>query len=114
MEDAEEMGIEVLKRWVATLDSRTRDTHQELDGQEVPVRDPFTVKVDGVTEEIDYPGDPSAEPRLVYNCRCTMIQVYPGIKRKISRMAYEGDGEKRRSTVVEDMTYKEWQEWKRR
>ena len=63
MEDAEDMGIKVKKRWLATLDSRTRDTHQELDGQEVPVGDPF--EVDGMT--IMFPGDPNADPSLVYN-----------------------------------------------
>jgi len=116
MEDAEDMGIEVKKKWVATLDDRTRDTHQELDGQEVPVDEPF--EVEGM--EIMYPGDPNAEPELVYNCRCTMIQVYEGIERHSSRRAYydEEDEEyeegKRKSYMVEDMTYKEWKEWKQR
>ena len=114
MEDADDEGIKVKKRWVATLDSRTRDTHQELDGQEVPVNEPF--EVDGM--EIMYPGDPSAEPELVYNCRCSMIEVYEGIDRKSVRRAYDDDDEGRRDTkhsyMVEDMTYKEWKEWKQR
>ena len=114
MEDAEEEGIEVKKRWVATLDSRTRDTHQELDGQEVPVSEPF--EVDGM--EIMFPGDPSAEPELVYNCRCTMIEVYEGISRKSVRRAYDDDENGERDTkhsyTVENMTYKEWKEWKER
>lgn len=114
MEDAEDMGIKMKKRWLATLDNRTRDTHQELDGQEVPVDEPFTVMVDGQKEEIDYPGDPNAEPCLVYNCRCTMIEVYEGIDRKSSRRAYEDPDEsgRRKSYIVENMTYKEWKAWK--
>lgn len=114
MHDAEDMGIRVKKRWVATLDSRTRDTHQELDGQEVPVNEPF--EVDGM--EIMYPGDPNAEPELVYNCRCTMVEVYEGIDSKSVRRAYydEDDEEyeegKRKSYTVEDMTYSEWKKWK--
>lgn len=118
MEDAEKEGIKSKKKWVATLDDRTRDTHQELDGQEVPVDEPFTVEVDGTEEEIMYPGDPNAEPCLVYNCRCTMIQIYEGIERKSERRAYydEEDAEyekgKRKSYTVEDMTYKEWKKWK--
>lgn len=114
MEDAEDMGIKVKKRWLATLDSRTRDTHAELDGQEVPVDEPF--EVDGM--EIMYPGDPNAEPELVYNCRCTMIEVYEGIDRKSVRTAYyddqdeEYDDKHRKSYQVEDMTYKEWKKWK--
>lgn len=106
MEDAEEMGIKVKKRWVATLDSRTRDLHQELDGQEVDIDEPF--EVDGY--EIDYPGDPNAEPEMVYNCRCTMIQVYEGITSKAKRRAYNDDGGD--SYEIEDMTYKEWKAWK--
>lgn len=121
MEDAEEIGIKVKKRWIATLDNRTRDTHAELDGQEVPVDEPWTVTLDDGTEaEIMYPGDPDAEPELVYNCRCTMIEVYEGIDRKSVRRAYYDDGDdeyeegKRKSYTVEDMTYKEWKEWKER
>lgn len=115
MEDAEEEGIRVKKKWVATLDNRTRDTHQELDGQTVPVDEPFTVDVDGTEEEIMYPGDPNAEPCLVYNCRCTMVQVYEGIERKSVRRAYEDEDEtgRRKSYIVEDMTYPEWKEWKK-
>lgn len=113
MEDAEDEGIKVKKRWVATLDSRTRDTHQELDGQEVGVDEDF--HVDGYT--ISYPGDPTAEPEMVYNCRCTMIEVYEGIKRKSVRRAYDdSDGERdvKHSYSVEDMTYNQWKEWKER
>lgn len=109
MEDAEDEGIKVKKRWVATLDNRTRDLHADLDGQEVPVDEPF--KIDGY--EIDYPGDPSAAPEMVYNCRCTMIEVFEGITRKSVRRAYEDseDGH-RKSYTVEDMTYNEWKAWK--
>ena len=64
LHEAEEMGIEVKKKWLATLDNRTRDTHQALDGQEQPIDEPFVV--DGM--KIDYPGDPFAPPELVYNC----------------------------------------------
>lgn len=114
MEEAEDMGIKVKKRWVATLDSRTRDTHQELDGQEVPINEPF--HVDGM--EIMFPGDPSAEPELVYNCRCSMIEVYEGIDRKSVRRAYDdlenGKRDTKGSYLVENMTYKEWKEWKER
>lgn len=101
MHDAEELGIKLKKRWVATLDSRTRDLHQRLDGQEVPIDEPF--KIDDY--EINFPGDPSAEPEMVYNCRCTMIQVYEGIDRKSIRRDEDDN-------AVEDMTYSEWKEAK--
>lgn len=117
MEDAEEMGIKIKKRWVATLDSRTRDTHQELDGQEVEVGEPFVVyDKDGNKQEIDYPGDPTADASMVYNCRCTMIEVFEGIERKSVRRAYDdlenGERDTKNSYLVENMTYKEWKEWK--
>ena len=116
MEDAEAMGIKLKKRWLASLDNRTRDTHQRLDGQEVPVKESFHVGTKDGTKFIRYPGDPNAEPALVYNCRCTMIEVFDGIKRKNQRRAYEDPDEtgRRRSYIVEDMTYLEWLEWKKR
>lgn len=116
MDDAEEMGIEVKKKWIATLDNRTRDTHQELDGQTIGKDEPFTVQLDDGTEaEIMFPGDPSCKyPELIYNCRCSMIEVYEGIERRSVRRAYEDPDEtgRRRSYTVENMTYKEWKAWK--
>lgn len=105
MEDAEEQGIKVKKRWLATLDNRTRDAHQELDGQTVPVKEPFKVNWEGETYELDYPGDPSGEPCMVFNCRCTMIEIYDGIDRKSVRRDMDNQ-------LVEDMTYKEWKAMK--
>ena len=64
LHQAQRLGINVKKQWMATLDNRTRDTHAELDGQIRDVDEPF--EVDGM--EIDYPGDPTADPSLVYNC----------------------------------------------
>lgn len=73
MHRQQDMGIKVKKRWIATKDSRTRDTHAELDGQVVDVDEPFTV--DGM--EIMEPGDPHADPSLTYNCRCSLGYEYP-------------------------------------
>lgn len=64
LHQAQRLGIEVKKKWLATLDFRTRDTHRDLDGQVRDVDEPFSV--DG--DEIDFPGDPKAKPALVYNC----------------------------------------------
>lgn len=95
-ERAENMGVNIKKTWVATLDGRTRHEHRLLDGQTVPVDKPFTVE----GHEIMCPGDPTARPELVYNCRCTMISQLKG---------YEIDSKDLRpNDDIEGMTYDEW------
>ena len=69
-ERADRMGIKIQKEWMATLDSRTRDSHQRLDGERVDWKKAFS-------NDLMYPGDPSGDPSEVYNCRCTMIPFYP-------------------------------------
>lgn len=62
-------GVVLNKVWLATPDGRTRDWHIEMDGQSVGVNEMF---VDGLGNELEYPGDPMGAPESVYNCRCTM------------------------------------------
>ena len=113
MEDAKKMGIDVRKQWIATLDSRTRDTHQHLDGQIVNVDESFHVGTKHGTAAIRYPGDPDAEPALVYNCRCTMKSVLKAMEgQKRTRRAYREKDGRRESYLIEDMTYDEWKKWK--
>ncbi len=87
-EAAEEMGIPMQKRWVATLDDRTRESHIEADGQTVGVDESFKVGDD----ELEYPGDPGGEPCEIYNCRCTVIAVVDGNEYKDAER--RGDGER--------------------
>ena len=70
LHEAEDMGIRVRKKWLATMDSRTRDSHAELDGEVADVDEEFS-------NGLMYPGDPSGPPEEVYNCRCTLVYVYP-------------------------------------
>lgn len=63
---AKDMGIEVMKTWVATLDSRTRHTHRMIDGETVDVDEPFS-------NGLMFPADPDGDPEEVYNCRCTLV-----------------------------------------
>lgn len=98
---AEGMGIKMAKQWLATLDNRTRHDHVLLDGQIQPTGKPF--KVNGM--EIEYPGDPTAEPSLVWNCRCTLIGVVEGVDYNLSDVS-------QRDTKLGDMTYEEWKEEK--
>ena len=85
-DSAERFNIVVHKRWEATHDSRTRDWHRALDGQEVPENEPFESELG----EIEYPGDPGADPANVYNCRCTMVSIYPEYEdREAAQQRYE-------------------------
>lgn len=60
----------VVKRWIAKLDQKTRDTHAELNGQEVRgIESPFQSSSGAL---LAFPGDPSAPPRETINCRCSL------------------------------------------
>ena len=85
---AEDMGIDVQKTWVATLDGRTRHEHRMLDRQTRPVDEPF--EVDGY--KIMVPGDPSAEGFLIWNCfpGKTKVASDSGIVRSYKNW-YEGE-----------------------
>lgn len=84
-ERAANLGIKIQKEWMATLDSRTRDSHQKMDGERVDWKKPFS-------NRLMYPGDPEGDPSEVYNCRCTMVPFYPD---------FESAADKR-------ITYQEW------
>ncbi len=90
-----DMGIKITQKWLATKDNRTRHEHAMLDGQEAEVGKPF--KVEGY--EIAFPGDPTAEPFLVYNCRCALASDFKGFDYK-KMDAY---------TEAKPMSYSEWE-----
>lgn len=98
MHRAEDLGIKMMKQWLATIDDRTRHEHRELDGQRVPIDEPF--EVEGY--EIMYPADPSGDPEMVYNCRCTMIQVFDGYDKKITDFDIDDR--------LGGMSYEDWKE----
>lgn len=92
MHETEEMGIKVKKRWLSAKDNRVRDAHGELDGVEVGVDEDFHNSIGAIR----FPGDPLADPANTYNCRCTLIYVYPEYKDK--------------QHFEEHKTYAEWME----
>ena len=110
MRRAEDMGINVKKQWLATLDRRTRDSHRHLDGQIRKIDEPFESELG----EIMYPGDPEAEPGDVYNCRCTLTYIYPDYPSPASeRIAYDEwedeEGSHRESFIMgQDTNYGDW------
>ena len=112
MQEANDDGIHTKKKWVATLDSRTRDAHADLDGETAEVDEPFKNDIG----EIMYPGDPNADPANVYNCRCALDYEVVGYENHGERRAYkewdDEDGHHRESYIIEDMTYREWEKWK--
>ena len=71
---AENMGIQIKRRWVCTKDSRTRLDHALADGQTV-AGTKVAFKVGGY--KMKFPGDRSlgAPGHEIYNCRCTMRTV---------------------------------------
>jgi uncharacterized protein with gpF-like domain len=67
-EAAKETGLPLKREWLAAEDERTRESHAEADGQIVGQDEPFQVG----DSLMMYPGDPSAPPEEVVNCRCTL------------------------------------------
>ena len=95
-QEAKEQGIEYEKEWNATLDSRTRDTHRDVDGEIVPEHKLFS-------NGCRYPGDPRADPAEIYNCRCCISSVLPKYKTKSNKGNLQIGG----------MNYAEWKKSKR-
>lgn len=96
---AEELGVKMEREWLAVHDSRTRHEHRMLDGQRRSVDEPF--EVEGL--KIMYPGDPTADPSLIWNCRCTTRAIVNGL---------EPQARKYRDPDIAGMTYEEWQKAK--
>jgi len=96
MKRAEDMGIKMQKRWLSTLDNRTRHEHMILNGQTQDIDDPFIVG----EYKIMYPCDSGADPAMVYNCRCDMISVFAGYDKQVTD--YNIDER------LGGMTYEEW------
>ena len=103
---AEKMGIKLKKRWLATLDARTRHSHAMLDGEQVAQDKKFS-------NGCRFPGDPQGPPWEIYNCRCTLVAALDGINtssaQRRARNADTGQTE-----VVPNMTYAEWAGWKKK
>lgn len=64
---AKEKGADVVKQWDATLDARTRESHQAVDGQIRELDEKFS-------NGLMFPGDPSGGAAEVINCRCALLQ----------------------------------------
>lgn len=102
---AEKMGIKLKKRWLATLDARTRHSHAMLDGEQVAQDKKFS-------NGCRFPGDPQGPPWEIYNCRCTLVAAVEGVDtstaQRRARNADTGQTE-----VISNMSYAEWAGWKK-
>ena len=99
MREAEEMGIKLNKQWMATLDSHTRDSHAEIDGESVPTDSHFS-------NGLEYPAQAGGAPAEVYNCRCTMVADLKDYPSKYKRYNNE------KGKAIQYMTYKDWEKSK--
>lgn len=64
--ELEKLGAKITRVWIATHDSRTRDTHAHMDGERAGVDEEFS-------NGLLYPCDPRGEAEETINCRCTTI-----------------------------------------
>ena len=76
-------GVVQEKVWIATPDSRTRQTHLDVDGERVDINDEFS-------NGLEYPADPAGDPSEVYNCRCAMRTEIIGFRRADGSISYVG------------------------
>jgi uncharacterized protein with gpF-like domain len=78
---ASQLGGPFEKMWIATADTRTRETHRKAEGQRVAIGAAFAVG----EAMLAYPGDPAGPPGEVIQCRCTTVLVRPGQTLDMSR-----------------------------
>lgn len=95
MRRAQGLGVQLKKLWLATRDSRTRDSHVMMDGEMAEVNEKFS-------NGCMYPGDPKGAPSEVYNCRCAMRSKVAGAD------PYSPDPS--RNERLGGMSYDEWKE----
>lgn len=68
--DAEDLGIDMMKQWVAVKDSRTRTSHRIIDGEKRHVLETFS---NGLLAPATPPDGEDGDPAEIYNCRCALI-----------------------------------------
>ena len=113
---ASDIGVKVQKQWRATLDNRTRDSHRMLDSETIDLDDTFD-------NGLKYPREPGGALSEICNCRCRLRYVTPYTKyeTRSARLgevkgSYKKDSSFRgtKSIEIENMSYKEWMEWRAR
>lgn len=68
IEGYRQSGVVNAKEWITAKDDAVRDSHR-IDGHVVGIDEKFP-------NGLDYPGDPSAPPKEVINCRCVLAPAF--------------------------------------
>lgn len=102
IKESNESGVKMVKVWSATLDDRTRDHHQELDGVKIEIDEMFVSPETGATAE--QPGE-FGEPEDDINCRCSVRAEIVGYEPEIRYRREELDEQGDLGTFV---NYDEW------
>lgn len=76
----EETSFETKEEWISANDARTRHSHRDVDGKQIREDGKFKVPRYRGNAIIGYdlmtgPGDPTASPENICNCRCTSAVV---------------------------------------
>lgn len=102
---AKDNGLDMKKRWYATKDTRTRDTHRHLDGQTVGIDENFhSSGCVGPAPKL-FVGVASAKENI--NCRCKLL-YYIDEDELPTTMRTKEDG------VIPFTNYREWEKNKRK
>ena len=102
---AKDNGLDMKKRWYATKDTRTRDTHRHLDGTSVDIEDNFhSSGCVGPAPKL-FVGVASAKENI--NCRCKLL-YYIDEDELPTVMRTKEDG------VIPFTTYRDWEKEKRK
>ena len=99
MKRERDMGIAIKKVWLATLDSRTRDSHVALDGEERELEEKFS---NGLIAPANDGGE--GEPEQCYNCRCRLGRQFDKYKTDWTNL------ENRQHDELGNMSYEQWKE----
>lgn len=99
---ADSKGVDIYKVWDATLDAKTRPSHQALDQKKVKIDEDFISPVTGAK---------GAGPGLMgnaaddINCRCALRHEIKGYAPKVR---YSRDEEGKRGKIIPYTNYQDW------
>ena len=98
---AKERGADLVKKWDATLDNKTRPVHRELDQQHAELDDPFHSSIGDVMQPKGF-GLASQD----INCRCAVLIV--------PRWDVEDDAQRRDNISGELINASSYADWKKK